>query len=188
MKKKNHKIPDCCKPICCQKPGKGIASGIISGIIPHAGCIAIIILALFGATIANTFLRKFLFNSYYLYILFFISLAIATFFAFLYKRRFKGTRIRDHWKYFTFLYSSVIIINLAMIYLIFPAVVSGVSGNYVSDSSSNSEETLRLSFDIPCEGHVPLVVTELKNVTGIKEIHYISGKIFEIFNSFFIYF
>jgi len=166
---KQNKLPACCKP------QKGIKAGILSGIIPHAGCILIIVLALIGVTAANSFFIKFLSYKYYIPLLFVISLFIASIAAFFYIRRFSDKRIKSHWKYLTILYVSVITINLIMIYLIFP-YTSGLA------SSENTDgKLLNLSFEIPCSGHASLVISELQAVEGIKSVKYISGNDFEIY-------
>jgi len=171
MRQKNkakEKIPECCKP------HRGIKSGILAGIISHIGCIAIIVFALLGVGFANTFFKKFLFNSYYLYIVFAFSLAIATLAAFFYIKRFEDKRIKSHWKYLAFLYASVIAVNLLMIYIVFP---------YASNiNSGNSEGTLlKLSFDIPCSGHAPFVASELSKIEGVTGARFVSGKTFEVY-------
>ena len=167
-------------PGCCQKKSKGVKDGILSGIIPHAGCIAILLFAVLGGKIANSFFRKFLFNSYYLYIIFALSFVIAIISAFLYIRRFSDKRIKSHRKYLIVLFSSVIIINLLMIYLVFP-YATNLSGKVVKGDIGEESKILKLSFDIPCSGHAPLVISELGKVEGIEGTKYISGKSFEVY-------
>lgn len=165
------KIPECCKP------KRGIKEGFLAGALPHIGCFAIILFAILGTTIANSFFKRFFFNYYYLPIIFALSLGIATFSAFLYIKKFSDKSIKRHWKYLAVLYSSVIIINLLMIYLIFP-YTSNISLN--SNTISERSKILNLDFDIPCSGHAPLVISELKKVDGIENVKFISGKSFEI--------
>ena len=104
------KMPNCCKK------HKGVKQGIISGLIAHSGCFAIIIFALIGVTAANSFFIKFLSNKYYIPIIFLVSFAIATFSAFIYIRRFEDKRVKNHWKYLSLLFASVILVNFFMIY------------------------------------------------------------------------
>ena len=171
MVKETEKIPECCKP------KKGIKEGFLAGTLPHLGCFVIILFAILGTTMANSFFKRFFFNKYYLPIIFALSLGIATFSAFLYIRKFSDKNIKKHWKYLTVLYLSVIIINLLMIYLIFP-YTSNISLNL--NTFSEKSEILKLSFDIPCPGHAPLVISELKKVDGIEDVEFVSGKSFEI--------
>lgn len=166
------KLPECCKR------KSGIKSGLISGIIPHAGCIAILLFAILGVTIANSFFRKFLFNPYYLYIVSALSFFIAIIAAFFYIRRFEDKRIRSHWKYLAVLFSSVVIINLVMVYVIFP-YAANISSKTISTDFWN--EILKLSFEIPCSGHASLVISELEKVNGINSVKFISGKTFDIY-------
>lgn len=169
MKNKS-KIPECCKP------HKGIKSGILSGILPHSGCIAIFLFAILGVTIANSFFIKLLANRYYLYIVFIVSLAIATIAAFFYIKRFEDKKISSHWRYFVVLYSSVIVINILMIYAVFPLTTNMLSGKAVSETNIILKmETL------PCPGHAPLVVSELSKLDGVKSVRYLSGKNFEVY-------
>lgn len=169
MAKKNNEMPECCKP------KKGIKAGLLSGIIPHSGCIAIILLALIGVTAANSFFIEFLSNKYYFIIIFAVSFFIASIAAFLYIRRFPDKRIKSHWRYLTALYSSVILINLVMIYVIFPAVAR--IGNENIQGSS-----IKLDFTrLPCSGHISLVQSELEKVEGIKKVNYVSGSLFEVY-------
>lgn len=165
----NNGLPDCCKR------KSGIKEGLLAGIIPHSGCIAIIIFALLGVTAANSFFKKYLFTQYYLYIIFGFSLTIAVISAFFYVRRFQDRNIKSHWKYLTILFSSVIAINIMMIYFIFP-YAANISGNAGAEDS-----ILKLSFEIPCSGHAPLVISELENTTGITDVRYISEKNFEVY-------
>ena len=171
------KLPECCKK------KSGIKSGLLAGIIPHAGCIAILLFAILGVTVANSFFRKFLFNSYYLYIVFALSFFIAIIAAFFYIRRFEDKRIKSHWKYLAVLFSSIIVINLIMIYLIFP-YAANLSGQITKvDNGIGNSEILKLSFEIPCSGHASLVISELEKVDGIDSVKFISGKTFEIYYS-----
>jgi len=180
MNKKQNKInnkeslPECCKP-----KNKGIKSGLISGIIPHSGCIAIILFALLGVTAANSFFKKFFFNSYYLYIVFILSFIIAGISAFFYIRRFPDRRIKSHWKYLAVLYSSIIIINLLMIYIIFP-YAANLSNSGNAGGNLENTQILKLSFEIPCSGHAPLVISELQKVNGITSVKYLFGDSFEV--------
>ena len=170
----NENLPECCKP-----KSRGIKAGLILGIIPHSGCIAIILFALLGVTAANTFFIKFLSYKYYIPSLFVTSFFIASVAAFFYTRRFPDRRIKSHWKYLAVLYSSIIIINLLMIYIIFPYATNlSSSGNVISNLENT--KILKLSFEIPCLGHAPLVISELQKVNGITSVKYLSEKSFEI--------
>ena len=149
MQTKTEKIPECCKP-----KKNGIKAGILSGIIPHSGCIAIILFSLLGITLFNGFFIKFLSNKYYIYILFAFSLFIATFAGFIYIRRFEDRKLKRHWRYLTILFSSVIVINLLMIYFIFPLTAKTIYNQQIEG------DMIRLDFsELPCSGHIPLVVS-----------------------------
>ncbi len=172
MEKKHEKqkMPECCKP-----KNKGITAGLLSGIIPHSGCIAIILFALAGVTAANSFFIKFISNKYYIPIIFAASLLIAALSAFFYIRRFEDKKIRSHWKYCSVLFSSMIIMNLIMVYFIFPAAAK--LGNDKIQGNS-----VKIDFRaLPCSGHIPLVKSELEKVEGVKKVNYISGNKFEVF-------
>jgi len=161
-------------PECCRKKS-GVKEGILAGIVPHAGCIAIILFALLGVTAFNGFFKKYLFGTYYLYLVFAFSFLIAIISAFFYIRRFPDRRLKTHWKYLSVLFSSIIIVNLIVVYFIFPYAIN-LTGN-----ASTEGAMLKLSFEIPCEGHAPLVISELESVPGINSVKYISGKNFEVY-------
>ncbi len=170
-KQDNQEMSECCKP-----RNKGIKSGVLAGIIPHAGCIAIIVFALLGVTVANSFFIRFLSNKYYIPVVFSISLLIAGVSAFFYTRRFQNRRIMSHWKYLSILFASVIIINLFMIYFVFPVAAK------LNNRQSEGYYSIKIDFTgLPCSGHIPLVISELEKVEGIKAVNYVSGDTFEIF-------
>lgn len=151
-----------------------IKKGFIYGILPHSFCIAFIIVSIIGATALISFLKPFMLNSYFFYLLILLTLVLATISAVIYLKRGQNLSIKgikDNKKYLSILYSSVVGINLLLFLVIFPFVANysfSTSGNY---SGSNVTSKV-ISVDIPCSGHAPLIISELKKEDGITNVKY----------------
>ena len=165
MTQKN--IPDCCK---ADNTKKGIVSGIIYGLVPHIGCIAFMLAAVFGATAAMSVIKPLLLSSYFFYGLIALSLVFATISASIYLYRHKSLSaagIKHRWKYLSILYGTTIVVNLLFFMVIFPIVTAQVYDGGTSDSGK-----VTLNVDIPCPGHAPLISEELKKVDGVQAVKY----------------
>ncbi|MFH7903739.1 MAG: hypothetical protein QW409_02185 [Candidatus Aenigmatarchaeota archaeon] len=208
MKEKKQKS-DCCntqkssKSSCCEIGGKqteqtrnqGIFSGIIYGLVPHSVCILFIIFSIFGATFATSLLKPLLLNEYFFYILIALSIIFATISAILYFKRqgvikfqkskdgieieFSWNDIKNRWKYLTTLYASTIGTNVLFFLIIFP-LLANYQSNLVSAQLSENFETITLKVDIPCSGHSPLVIDELKKVDGIISVKFRFPNYFDV--------
>lgn len=156
---------------CCDSSkNKGIGKGIAFGLIPHIGCIAFVLASILGLTVAASIFKPLLAKAYFFYAMIALSFVFATFSAFFYIRK-NGGKVRDHKKYLTILYGTTIGVGLLLYFVIFPALLSfNLTGNVVSATPSDS--TLTLKVQIPCEGHAPLIVEELKKVEGITSVKY----------------
>jgi len=171
--------------ICCTatkyKPNKGILSGILYGLVPHAFCIAFILFSIIGAVAATTFLKKFLLIPYFFHFLVFISLLLATISSVIYLKR-AGclcvSGIKNKWKYITTLYSVTILINLLMFFVVFPVLANINSNNIISQEKYLAN--LSLAVQIPCSGHAPLIIDELKKDSGVGFVRFEMPDIFEI--------
>ena len=68
-------------------------------------------------------------------------------------------------------------------FIIFPAVanIGSVRGKAISDSSLSQ---LVLNVAIPCSGHAPLIISELKTIDGVKDVQYDSGNFIVKYDSY----
>lgn len=169
-------------PVCCQnntatkkeKP-KGFWRGLVFGLVPHTFCILFIIFTLVGSVLGATVIKKFLIIPHFFLFLVILSLFIATLSAWLYLRSNKfcsSLGIKKNWKYLTILYSTTLLVNLIFIYYIFPAVTTKITNAQNNPSVNTITEVLAIKVDIPCSGHAPLIIDELKKVRGVASINY----------------
>lgn len=182
-------------PIINNKKNRNILQGIAYGLIPHIGCIAFIIGSIFGVTFLMEYFKPLLMNPYFFHILVLISLGFATLSSILYLRKnglLSSAGMKRKWKYLTTMYGSTIGINLLLFLVIFPLLANvsvaqptsqsitgalvGVSGTPNNDGLSS----LRLSVDIPCSGHAPLISQELKKIDGVMSIQFGFPNIFDV--------
>ena len=182
-----------------------IKRGIIYGLIPHTCCIAFIVASVLGATIATQFLRPLLLNPYLFHILILISFTFATISAIVYIKRqgfisfnrgkdgveinLYSEGIKRKWKYFLTLYGSTIGVNLLFFMIIFPflanlyvniPLAAGAFEEIKSDKNIDSIPSIRLKVDIPCSGHAPLILQELKSIVGVVEARFSFPNIFDV--------
>ena len=174
---------------CCQKDeqkeSKGLKSGIIYGLIPHAGCIAFIIASVLGVTAATELFKPLLLNPYFFYILIALSFTFATISSAIYLRKnglLSSSGVRRKWKYLSTMYGSTIGINLLLFMLIFPllanvSVAQPVTGNILANNALSS---IKLTVDIPCSGHAPLISDELKKLEGISNVQFSLPNVFDV--------
>lgn len=171
----------CCQKDDSRKQEKGILKGILYGIFPHSFCIGFIIFSAIGAVTATAVLKKIMIIPYFLHILFIFSIVIATFSAVIYLKRcdcFNKQGAKSKWKYLAILYGTTIFINLLMFSYVLPVLANINSSNINVESSKSS--ILSLKVDIPCSGHAPLIIDELKKDKGVESIKFESPNIFEI--------
>lgn len=77
------------------------------------------------------------------------------------------------------LYLTVIGVNLLLFLVVFPLTANlKSSGKTVLGQTSLSSKTLRV--EIPCPGHAPLIVDELKKTEGVIEVKYRLPNLFEV--------
>ena len=168
------------KPCICKS--SSIKQGIIYGLIPHIGCIAFIIGSIIGSTFLLNIFKPMLMSKYFFYILIGISLTFATISSVIYLRNngfFSFEGIKRKWKYLTLMYGSTIGINLIFFFLVFPLLTNISSA---STSEYIKYPNLKISVDIPCSGHAPLITEELKSIIGIENVK------FEFPNYFYVYY
>jgi len=171
-------IPDCCKPKKQNSDNKGIKSGIIYGLVPHIGCIAFIVFTVLGVTAATTMLKPLMVSRYFFYVLIAAALALTTISAAIYLRRtgcLSIDGIKQRWKYLSIMYGTTIVVNLAMFMIIFPIaanMATGTATQNLQTFNGPSLNTVTLQVDIPCPGHAPLIIGELKTVQGVQEVKF----------------
>lgn len=177
-------LPSCCKPV--GKKPKGLAQGIMYGIIPHAGCIAFILASVLGLTVAASFFKPLLAKSYFFYGMIALSLVFATVSALFYLRRNGGINTaKNHKGYLTILYGSTIFISVLLYFVIFPMVATASAAVPITGAATNANldnlNTLTLSVAIPCPGHAPLITDELKKVDGVVKVEYAPLSTFKVY-------
>jgi len=160
---------------------KTFLQGIAYGIIPHIGCIAFIIGSVLGVTVLMQFFKPLLMNRYFFHILILISLLFATLSSLLYLRKNSLLSLagaKKKWKYLTTMYGSTIGINLLFFMVIFPLLANvsaspntGITGAAIG-TGENALSSLKLSVDIPCPGHAPLISSELKTIEGVIDVKF----------------
>lgn len=155
---------------------KGLLHGIASALIPHIGCIAIIFFALTGITAGSVFFKKFLLVKWIFPAMVLLSLAIATLSAVLYLRRDCCQTRRSKIKYITFLFGSVLIVNIFMLFIIFPAAVNAGTGKV----TAGDYKIVKLKVDIPCPGHAQLIKDELIKLDGVSEVEFKTPDFFDV--------
>jgi len=169
---------------CCQEKNnykKGFWSGLMYGSIPHLFCIAFLLFSIIGATTATTFAKKMLLIPNFFLFLIGSSFLSATISATIYLKKIGGItpqKIKTKWKYLSILYGSTITMNILMIQVIFPASMN-IEPAYASNISVK-EELLKIKADIPCSGHAPLIMDELKKDPGILNVQFQMPNIFLI--------
>lgn len=170
----------------CKKEKNGISRGILYGLLPHAFCILFIIFSVLGVTVLSSLIKPFLMGRYSFLILAVLSLFLATVSAIIYLIRNQSLSwqgVKNKWKYLFSLYASVVLVNFAMIYLVFP-VLANTNFNKSSQQAlvvSQSYSLLVLRVAIPCSGHAPLIINELKKTNGVKDVKFRLSNYFDVY-------
>ena len=84
--------------------------------------------------------------------------------------------IKSKWKYLAILYGITIFTNLFMFYGVFPTLANFNS----SEINVGQLASLSLAVQIPCSGHAPLIIDELKKDNGIKNVNFKIPNLFNI--------
>ena len=191
-----------------KKKKEGILTGLVYGLVPHIGCIAFLLFSILGATAATTFFKPLLLNRYFFHILVALSIVFATISALFYFKKqgflkfskndggldiaFYPSGIRRKRKYLFVLYGTTIGINLILFLVIFPVVANLNSGSTLTSAMmavfgkgeelelSESNVLITLKVDIPCPGHAPLIMGELKTIDGTENVQFRSPNVFDV--------
>lgn len=188
MKNQNNqnRLPDCCvqrgKAGKAQnKKDRGYLSGIAYGLLPHAGCIAFIVLTVIGATTAAAIFRPLLMKSYFFYGLIALSMVFATISAGIYLRKndaLSSDGIRSSWKYLSIMYGTTIAVNLLFFMVIFPLAANMVSAQ--AQPTPSGPATIALKVAIPCPGHASLITGELYTIQGVQSVKFRLPNLFDV--------
>ena len=158
---------DCCDNKKEKKASRGFFQGIVYGLLPHAGCIALIIVTVLGIAGFGSLFKAVLGNNYFMPVMTGLSFSLATVSA-LYHIKKNGVDL----KFLAVLYSTVLAVNVLMLFVIFPAVAVNtgtITGAIISGAQT---DTVTLSVAIPCPGHAPLIIDELKKVKGVGSVEF----------------
>ncbi len=177
--------------VCCEKynASKGFFLGLFYGFIPHLGCLMFIIFTVLGVTTLSAVFRPLLLKSYFFYLLIVLSFALATFSAAIYLKRnsFLTNRWRESeakWKYLLMLYGTTAFINFFLFFVVFPYAANlnittfAGSANIIGSQDIFSKITIQV--DVPCSGHAPLVIDELKKINGVRDVKFRLPNIFDV--------
>lgn len=162
---------------CCRPPKEklGGIKGILYGLLPHTFCIAFVVASIIGATAATAFFKRFLLLPYFFEILVGLSLVFATLSAVWYLKRnslFSVGGVKSKWRYLSILYGTTILVNLLFFSVIFPRVANLSYGRNTVLSQTGNISQVTIQVQIPCSGHAPLIIDELKKLPGIGEIKF----------------
>lgn len=177
----------CLEKKCTCKISNTLLEGIAYGLIPHIGCIAFIIGSVLGVTILMEFFRPILMNRYFFHILILVSFVFATISCIIYLKKnglFSMKGVKRKWKYIGTMYGSTIGINLILIMLVFPMLANvsinpTITGAMLAVDKRNIA-LVRISVDIPCPGHAPLITSEVQKIDGILKTEYFFPNNFEV--------
>lgn len=193
-------LPECCRPVT-ERKGQGFWWGLFYGIVPHTFCILFIVASVVGATVATSVLQQVLYVPYIFQIMVGLALVFATISALLYLKRnglLSWPGIRKKWRYLGVMYGTTLAANVLLFWVVFPAVANLDLGSRVSAGPSavmsaqgagtaSAEsgavaglQTVTLAVDIPCPGHAPLIIGELKKAPGVQTAKYAGPNLFQV--------
>lgn len=153
---------------------KGIAAGIIAGLVPHIGCISFAVFTLLGVTFMSSLFKKFLLLKWAFPFMILLSFFLAGISSFFYLRK---NCCANKSRYIIMVFSSVLLINFLFYFIIFP-----LTANISAKSTKNIEETklIFLQVKIPCPGHAPLIIDELKKMPEVISVNYRAPNYFDV--------
>lgn len=174
---------ECCQPVKKDKPS-GFLPGLLYGLLPHSFCIAFVVFSVLGVTVATSIFRKLLLVPYFFQLLVFLSLVFATISAFAYLKRkncLSWEGIKTNRTYLSVLYGLTTGINLLFFMVIFPMVANL---NFKSKRpivlAEKNQSFVTLKVVIPCPGHAPLIVGELREIGGIRDVRFRFPNYFDV--------
>lgn len=178
------------KDSCCtskeNKESEGILSGILLGIIPHSFCLAFILFSIFGAVTAAAFIKKALIIPNFFVFLIIFSVLLATLSSLLYLKSnnyLSVSGVQRKWKYLVSVYSGILVVNVLMFFVVFPAMANFDSGKRLREAPSVSKDALSfltIKTQIPCSGHAPLIIDEIKQNKDVYSVTFSMPNTFNV--------
>ena len=177
-------MSDCCD---VKIKEKGLSKGILYGLIPHVGCLLFLVFTVLGVTALSALFKPLLLNRYFFYLLIVFSFILATISAMIYLNKngfLSVSGVKKKWKYLFTLYGTTIAVNSLLFSVIFPYAANlnfnSPAGSATIVISQGAVKKLILEVDIPCSGHAPLVIDELRKIPGIEDIKFRPPNIFDV--------
>jgi hypothetical protein len=167
-----------------EKNKTGFLQGLALGLLPHTVCIAFVVLTIVGATAATAIFRQLLLLPNFFEMLIGLSLILATFSAVFYLQRLGIMSLRGlkrKWRYLTILYGTTVGINLLFFLVVFPAIANlnfAKTPTVLAGQTNLSELTLQVQ--VPCSGHAPLIIGELRKLSGVSRTTFESPNYFKV--------
>jgi len=173
----------CCLRTDSEKSKKGLFAGLLCGLIPHTFCILFIIFSILGVSTATFLLKPLLLNPYFFYILVGLSIFLATISAIIYLKKngilsLQGAKRK--WKYLSTLYVTTISVNLLFFTVIFPYLANLNQSKPTVFVETVPLSSITLKVNIPCPGHAPLIINELKKIAGVENVRFNFPNFFEV--------
>lgn len=156
-------------------------SGVIAGLLPHTFCVLFILFSVLGATAFSALLKPILLDKNFFYYLIAVSFVFATLSAALFLAKneiLSAAGVKRKWRYLALMYTSTILINLFLMFVVFRSSANFNSGRILS-STYRTEEVV-LEVEIPCPGHAMVVTDDLKRINGIESVSFTLPNIFKI--------
>jgi len=166
-------MSDNCLPSCESNKESAIKHGILSGVAPHFFCIIFLLAPLVGVSWISALWFGFFLKYNLNYYLIFISLFLATIsvvFYLLKKKNLNFFGIKRNWLYIASVYAITVMVNLILVFVVFPSLADKNSNNKLSKADAVSELNLRV--EIPCEGHAPFISGEIMKENGVDSVDF----------------
>lgn len=169
---------------CCStnsSRSNGFWRGLAAGLFPHSFCLLFIGLSIVGATGASALTKKFLLIPHFFTFLIAASFLFAAVSAIFYLKRigrlsFQGAKNKKG--YLALLFTTTIATNLILMNVVFP-VVANIQP-VMAQSSFGQTATVSLTVDIPCSGHAPIIIDEIKTDPGVLSVQFAFPSTFSV--------
>lgn len=170
---------------CCQenKKDSGFKKGLLYGLLPHTFCIAFIVFSVLGVAGITSFFRQWLLTAYFFPLLITISIILSFVSVVLYLYQNKSLSlagIKKRARYITILVTSIISVNLFLFLVAFPLAANLSAKNNSNIYNQSNISNLTIDVDLPCSGHAPLVISDLKKNPDIVEVKFRLPNLFDI--------
>ncbi len=182
-----------------------ILQGITYGLVPHIGCIGFIVASILGVTFAAEIFKPLLLNPLFFYGLIVLSIIFATISSVIYLKNndlLSLQGIKKKTNYLLVMYGTTIGVSLLFLFVIFPMLVTSIPASIDTQTTQNlsagtsngtntaltttnttpltQNGTLKLEVQIPCAGHSPLIISELKKLPGVTGAKMLNWNTFQV--------